>query len=80
MKIKEKSTFVQRCLVPAGCREYETQYIAENTRRLVFTMGRPPKGTILWFKRPEARVYWATDIKSKNIKGLKSVPYKQYEG
>jgi hypothetical protein len=32
------------------------------------------------FSRPEAKVYWASDIKSKTTKTLKSIPFKKYEG
>jgi len=76
MKIKEKSKYIDRCLVPKGYWAYETEYIAENSRKLVFTMAREFKASFMWYKRPSARVYWAKEIKSKNISGLKSMPYK----
>jgi len=40
-------------------------------------MGREFKYTFLGFQRPVARVFWAKEMKSKNISGLKSMPYKE---
>ena len=77
MKIKEKSRLASRCLVPKGYRSYETQYIAENTRQLIFTMTRDFRYTFLGFQRPTATIYCFKELKSKNLTGLKRMPYRE---
>lgn len=35
--------------------------------------------SFLVFKRPIARIFWAKELKSKNISGLKMMPYRDYK-
>ena len=55
MKLKEQSDLCPtRCLVPASCRGYSGNFIAEVNRKILFTMQKPAKCSFLCFKRPTA--------------------------
>ena len=41
LKLKEKSPCIARCMIPQICRGYESNYVAENNRKVVFTMTKP---------------------------------------
>lgn len=63
MKLKEKSSLLMRCFTPASCRGYQTQFVAENTRRVSFVMNRNCKATFMCLGRPEISVYAITSKK-----------------
>ena len=56
MKIKEQSSYCQRCLVPASCRGYDGYFIAENNRKVVFQHHKDCQPTLLCCKRPQIDV------------------------
>ncbi len=67
LKLKEKSGCLARCITPIPCRGYESQYIAENTRKIVFTMTKQMQPSCLWFNRPESQVFFVKNSKKKVI-------------
>ncbi|CDW72659.1 UNKNOWN [Stylonychia lemnae] len=56
-----------RCFVPSSCRGYECQFQAENNRRVIFSMSRPAKCTMLCISRPEISVYYLNAQKQKQL-------------
>jgi hypothetical protein len=58
LKLKEKSGCLSRCITPIPCRGYESTFIAENTRKVVFAINKPMQPSCLWFNRPESQVFY----------------------
>ncbi|TNV72254.1 hypothetical protein FGO68_gene5821 [Halteria grandinella] len=65
LKIKENSSCIERCMLPASCRGYKNQFKAENTGKVIIHMDRQCKASFLCLARPSASVYMLKTSKTR---------------
>lgn len=57
MKLKEHSSFKSRCCLPNACKPYDSYYIANHNRKVVYKAIRPKTWTFMCKSRPEQKIY-----------------------
>lgn len=65
MKIKERSNWKHRCCIPNACKGYDSYYVANYNREVVYKTIRQKTRTFMCYQRPENKVYAITENKDE---------------